>query len=81
MAAISQTTDWNAFSWMKSFFILIPVSLKFVPKGPIDNKSVLVQEMAWRWIGDKPLPQPMLTEFTDEYMRQQEEMSQQTSAD
>ena len=25
--------------------------------------------MAWRRIGDKPLPEPMLTRFTDAYMR------------
>ena len=27
---------------------------KFVPKGPIDKKSALVQVMAWRRTGDKP---------------------------
>ena len=36
--------------------ILIRISLKFVPKGAIDNESALVQEMAWRRPGDKPLP-------------------------
>ena len=41
------------------FCILIPVSLKFVPKSPIDNNPTLVQAMAWRRIGDKPLPEPM----------------------
>ena len=25
--------------------------------------------MAWRRIGDKPLSEPMLTQFTDAYMR------------
>ena len=34
-----------------------------------DNKSVLVQVMAWRPKGDKPLPEPMLTQFPDAYMR------------
>ena len=34
---------------MTSFFIYILISLKFVPKGPIDNKSALVQVMACRW--------------------------------
>ena len=29
--------------------------LKFVPGDQIDNKSALVQIMAWRQIGDKPL--------------------------
>ena len=49
--------------------ISIKISFKFVPKGPIDNKSALVQVMAWRRTGDKPLPEPMLTQFTDAYMR------------
>ena len=67
MAAILQMTFSNAFSWM--FSILIQISLKFVPKGPIDNKWALDQVMAWRRIGDKPLPEPMLIQFTDAYMR------------
>ena len=50
------------------FFILIKISLKFVPKGPIDNKPALVKIMAWRWKGGKPLSEPMLTRFTDAYM-------------
>ena len=67
MAAISQTTISNAFLWMES--IVIHNSLKFVPYGPIDNRSALVQVMAWHRTGDKPLPEPMLTQFTDEYIR------------
>ena len=55
--------------------ILIQFSLKFVPKCAIDNKSALVQVMAWRRTGDKPLPETMLTQFTDAYMRQKGEMS------
>ena len=41
--------------------------LKFVHKGPIGYKSALEQVMAWRRTGDKPLPEPMLTQFTDAY--------------
>ena len=48
--------------------IPIKISLNFVPKGPIDNKSSLVQVMAWRRIGDKPLHEPMMTKFNDTYM-------------
>ena len=44
------------------------ISLKFVPKDLIDNKSALVQVRAWRQIGDKPLSEPMLTSFTEAYM-------------
>ena len=54
--------------FFEKFFILIQISLKFVPKGPNENKSALVQVMAWRRIGDKPLPEPILAEFTDAYM-------------
>ena len=53
----------------EKFWILIQLSLKFAPKGPIDNKAVLVQVMAWHQAGNKPLPEPMWTQFTDTYMR------------
>ena len=49
-------------------YILIWTSPKFVPKGPIDNKSALVQVMAWRWTGQKPLPEAILIQFTDTCM-------------
>ena len=45
----------------KNDIIPIQISLKFVPKNPIDYKPVLVQVMAWRRTGDKPLPELMLT--------------------
>ena len=40
--------------------ISIKISLKFVPMGPIDNIPALVQIMAWRRPGDKPLSEPMM---------------------
>ena len=40
--------------------ISIKISLKFVPKGPINNNPALVQIMAWRQSGDKPLSEPMM---------------------
>ena len=40
--------------------ILVEISLKFVPKGPINNIPALVQIMAWCWPGDKPLFDPMM---------------------
>ena len=49
--------------------ILIQISLKLVPGSPIDNKSAFVQVMAWHRTGDKPLPEQMMTQFTDAYMR------------
>ena len=49
----------------EKFCILIWISLKYVPKGTIDNESILAQVMAWRWPGDKPWSEPMLTQFND----------------
>ena len=45
----------NANMW-----ISIKISLKFVPKDPINNIPALVQIMAWRRSGDKPLSEPMM---------------------
>ena len=41
MSEILQKTLLSAFSWMKSF-VLNKISLKFVPKGPIDNNPPLI---------------------------------------
>ena len=59
----------------KEFWIGIQMSLKFVPKGPIDNKWALVEVMPWRQIGDKPFPELMVTQITDTYMWHLGEMS------
>ena len=40
--------------------ISMKISLKFVPQGPINNIPALVQIMAWRLPGDKPLSEPMM---------------------
>ena len=48
--------------------ISIEISLKFVPMVSNDNKSALVQAMAWRRTGGKPLSELMLTRFTGTYM-------------
>ena len=40
--------------------ISIKISLKFVPKGPINNIPALVQIKAWRRSGDKPLSEPIM---------------------
>ena len=44
----------------ENVWILLKISLKFVPKGPINNIPSLVQIMAWRRPGDKPLSEPMM---------------------
>ena len=40
--------------------IAIQMSLKFVPQGPMNNVSTMVQIRAWRRPGDKPLSEPMI---------------------
>ena len=44
----------------ENVWISLKISLKFVPKGQIDNNPALVQIMAWRRSGDKPLSEPMM---------------------
>ena len=44
----------------ENVWISIKISLKFVPKGPINDIPALVQIMAWRRQGDKPLSEPMM---------------------
>ena len=44
----------------KNAWISISISLKFVPRGPINNIPTLIQIMAWRRPGDKTLFEPML---------------------
>ena len=39
--------------------------MKLVHMCQIDNKSTLGQEIACRCIGDKSLPEPMMTQFPD----------------
>ena len=45
------------FKWIflnENVWILIKISLKFVPRGRINNIPALVQIMAWHWPDDKP---------------------------
>ena len=44
----------------ENVWILLKISLKFVPKGPINIIPSLVQVMAWRRPGDNPLSEPMM---------------------
>ena len=44
----------------KNVWISINISLGFVPGGPIDNIPTLVQVMAWRRPGNKPMSEPMM---------------------
>ena len=68
MAAILADDNFKCIFLNENDRISIQISLKFVPRSPIDNKPALVQIMAWDRRGDKPLPEPMLTQLTDAYM-------------
>ena len=64
-----QNGRYNADDIFKCIFlnenVWIPtkISLKFVPKGPINNIPALVQIMAWRRLGDKPLSELMMVSY------------------
>ena len=61
-------THWTTFCrwhfqmyfFIENVWISSKISLKFVPKGPINNIPALVQIMAWRCPGDKPLSESMM---------------------
>ena len=60
MAVIFQTTFSNALFLNENEWISIKISLKFVPKGQINNIPSWFQIMAWRRPGDKPLSEAMM---------------------
>ena len=55
---IKAETKWKPLR--RRHWFPIKISLKFVPKGLIKNIPALVQIMAWRRPGDKPLFEPMM---------------------
>ena len=58
MAAILANDFFYCIFLNENVRIPIQISLKYVPRSPIDNKPALVQVMAWRRAGAKPLPDP-----------------------
>ena len=44
----------------ENVWTLTKISPRFVPRGPVYNIPALVQIMAWRLPGDKPLSEPMM---------------------
>ena len=53
----------DIFKWIflnENVWISINIYLKFIPRGPINNIPSLVQVMAWRRPGDKPLSEPTM---------------------
>ena len=60
MADIFPDDIFKCIFLFENVWIWIKISLKFVPKVRIINIPALVQIMAWRRIGDKPLSEPMM---------------------
>ena len=56
MAAILADNNFKCIFLNDIDRILIRISLKFVARSPVDNKPALVQVMACRRTGEKPLP-------------------------
>ena len=69
MAAVLADENFKWIYLNENDRIPFRISLKFVPRSPIANKPALIQVMAWHRTGDKPLPELMLNQFTDAYMR------------
>ena len=69
MAAVLADDIFKCIFLNENDNIPIEISLKLVPRGPSNNKSALVEVMARRRTGDKPLPEPVMTQFTDTHMR------------
>ena len=51
---------WQYISLTENFCASIQILLKFAFKGPINNKTTLVQVMVWRHTTDKPLTEPIM---------------------
>ena len=60
MVDISQTTFSYEFSWMKMYEFRLKFHWSLFLRDPINNIPSLVQIMAWRRPGDKPLSEPMM---------------------
>ena len=50
-------------------YISIRISLKCVPRVPMNNRTGLVHVMAWHCTDNQPLPETMTTPLADAYMR------------
>ena len=74
---IMPRTNWMPFhgrhfemhfgEWKFMYYDLIQIVPTFVPKGPFDNNSILVQVIAWRRTSDKPLSECWPSSMTHLY--------------
>ena len=75
MVTILADNIFNCIFLNENERILIEILLKYFPRSPFDNKPALVQVMDWSWTNENPLPEPMMTQFVDEYKWHYGEMS------
>ena len=75
MAAILADNIFKCIFLIENDSIPLQISLKFVPRSPINNKPALVQVMAWHRSAAKPLSEPMLTQFSDAKIQHMGEMN------
>ena len=72
MTAILTDDIFNCIFLNENYKIRIQISIKYIPRSPIDNTLVaspaLIQVMTWRRAGDKPLSETMTPQFRDAYM-------------
>ena len=59
----------------ENWCIFIKISLKFIPKDLFNNKSILVQIVAWRRTGDKQLSESLMQCPADAYMLRSSRMT------
>ena len=62
------STFSNKSSWIKTPYLDCNFT-EIVANRPIGNTSALIQVLAWHIVGDKTLHEPIVSHFTDAYIR------------
>ena len=68
MAAIFADNIFKCMFWMKKIKFRLKFYWNLFTRVQYDIPA-LVEIMSWRRIGENPLPEPIVTQFTDAYMR------------
>ena len=68
MAAILADNIYKCIFLNENDKIVIQISLKLVSRSPVNNNPALVLILAWSRTGEKPLPEPMMIQFSDIYV-------------
>ena len=76
MAAIFQMTFSKVIFLNENLSISTKISIKLVPKGPLNNIPALVQLIDWYPTGNKPLSEAMMAYFPDTFVHRSASMSQ-----